>query len=193
MRQLKNATNVDGPSTDYPKGRTRTKTGSVAGTISNEFLNGDLQQLLQKLIIDASISENDLPDNVTNGYQLLDALVDKINKTRSFVIQNSTNVFTITSPSGATVIAYKQLSQSGKTYTLQTEFTVSTGGVTDPVFNFNIATPNVVIGSQVIGWDDQNGFGFYEITGATPLQITMRNGIASGTRTIKLPISFVTT
>lgn len=78
MRQLVNAPNVDTPTADYPKGRVRNKVGATIGTTYTEELVGDLYQLFQKLVVDASITENDLPDNVTNGYQLLDALNAKI-------------------------------------------------------------------------------------------------------------------
>ena len=74
MRQLVNVPNVDAPSGDYPKGRVRDKVGATIGTTYTEILHGDLIQLFQKLIIDAGITENDLPDNVSNGYQLLEAL-----------------------------------------------------------------------------------------------------------------------
>ena len=80
MRQLVNVTNVDAPDGDYPKGRVRDKVGAVLGTEYSEILHGDVIQLFQKLVIDSGITENDLPDNVTNGYQLLDALKGSVYK-----------------------------------------------------------------------------------------------------------------
>lgn len=80
MRQLVNVTNVDAPDADYPKGRVRDKVGATLGTEYSEILHGDVIQFFQKLIIDAAITENDLPDNVTNGYQLLEALDAEIRK-----------------------------------------------------------------------------------------------------------------
>lgn len=74
MRKLTDGTNVDAPTGDYPKGRTRDKAGAIPGTIGNEVLFGDMVQFFQKLIIDAGITENDLPDNMTNSYQLIEAL-----------------------------------------------------------------------------------------------------------------------
>lgn len=76
MRALTAATNIDSPSGDYPNGRVRDLNGG-AGTLLNEVLMGDIIQFFQKLVIDAGISENNLPDNVSNGYQLLEALEDK--------------------------------------------------------------------------------------------------------------------
>ncbi len=74
MRALSEATNVDGESGDYPNGRVRTKAGEVAGTIYNEVLHGDLIQAIQKIIIDAGVVPNGTPDNVSNGYQIVQAL-----------------------------------------------------------------------------------------------------------------------
>lgn len=80
MRKLIDGTNVDAVTGDYPNGRTRDKDGGTPGTILNEVLMGDMQQFFQKLIIDASIVENDTPDNVSNGFQLLEALIAKIDE-----------------------------------------------------------------------------------------------------------------
>lgn len=80
MRTLLNGTNVDPADGDYPNGRTRDKVGGTPGTIINELLTGDFTQFFQKLIIDAATVENNLPDNVTNGYQLIEALDSRFNK-----------------------------------------------------------------------------------------------------------------
>lgn len=78
MRRLQDATNAPAPDADYPKSKIKDDTGSGDGVPVNEFVNGDIHQFFQKLVIDASITENNLPDNVTNGYQLVDALEAKI-------------------------------------------------------------------------------------------------------------------
>jgi hypothetical protein len=80
MRKLIDAPYADGVSGDYPKGRVRDKAGVTEGTTYKEILVGDMYQFFQKLVIDGGVVENDLPDNVTNGYQLIEALVNKINK-----------------------------------------------------------------------------------------------------------------
>ncbi len=80
MRALTAGTNIDEATTDYPNGRVRDKSGSTEGTLLNEVLVGDFIQFLQKLVIDSGIVVNNLPDNVTNGYQLLIALVAKISE-----------------------------------------------------------------------------------------------------------------
>ena len=68
MRVLKDQTGVVAPSADYPN-------GNIANnlTLISEEVNGDIIQFFQKLAIDAGTSENGLPDNVTNGYQLIEA------------------------------------------------------------------------------------------------------------------------
>jgi hypothetical protein len=73
-RDLKNQPNVDTPTADYPFSRIRDKTGTVSGTKVNESTNGDLQQLMMKMMNAAGVTPNDKEDNVTNGYQLFDAL-----------------------------------------------------------------------------------------------------------------------
>lgn len=78
MRQLLSVQNVDPVTADYPKGKTRDRDGSTPGTISGEPLFGDIIQFFQKLIIDGGIVENDTPENVSNGYQLIEALSEKI-------------------------------------------------------------------------------------------------------------------
>lgn len=75
MRTLISGTNIDGATGDYLKGRVRDKAGGTPGSIYNEVLHGDLLQLIHKLVGDAGITENGLPDNETNGFQLKEALV----------------------------------------------------------------------------------------------------------------------
>lgn len=78
MRALSAATNTDNSDpTNYPKRRIKDETSpgvSADGTIINEIFLGDIIQFFQKLVIDGSISENGNPDNVANGYQLVEAL-----------------------------------------------------------------------------------------------------------------------
>ncbi len=69
MKILKDLSGVKAPTTAYPKGYIEDGT-----TVIGEGINQDIVQFLQKLAIDADITENDLPENVTNGYQLIEAL-----------------------------------------------------------------------------------------------------------------------
>lgn len=58
-------------SADYPRGDIK---DNPAGTLVNRTMMTDMIQLFSKLMDDAGITPNGLPDNVTNGYQLKDAL-----------------------------------------------------------------------------------------------------------------------
>jgi len=75
MRTLLSGTNIDAATSDYPKGRVRDKATGINGTIFNEVLMGDIFENIQKLIANAGITENNLPDNTSNGHQILDALL----------------------------------------------------------------------------------------------------------------------
>ena len=76
-RILANIPNTVAPGGDYPKGRIRNKSVAPAavGTPVIEELYGDIIQFFKKMIGVAGITENNLPDNETNGYQYLQALV----------------------------------------------------------------------------------------------------------------------
>ena len=67
-----------GPSSDYPRGKFKERTETEAGTQLGDVALGDFIQFFKKLLIDAGITENELPDNVTNGYQYIEALRVKI-------------------------------------------------------------------------------------------------------------------
>jgi len=66
-------------SVDYPNGELidETTPGSNDGTPVNRDVYGDIIQFFQKLLIDAGITADGNPDNVTNGYQLIEAM-DKL-------------------------------------------------------------------------------------------------------------------
>ncbi|PXX26286.1 hypothetical protein C7967_11548 [Thalassospira sp. 11-3] len=69
-------TNIDKSNlTDFPNGRIKDNSGAGDGTPVNERVYGDLHEVFAKLMRLYGISYNGLPDNETNGYQLLDALV----------------------------------------------------------------------------------------------------------------------
>ena len=76
MRVLENQTGVEAPSGDYPKGRI-----VDAQTVVGEGVNGDMVQFFQRMAELAGVTENDLPDNITNGYQLIQALDDYLKLT----------------------------------------------------------------------------------------------------------------
>ena len=86
MRTLLAGTNIEAATGDYPNGRVQDETDpgvSFDGTLGNEVLFGDIIQLFQKLLIDSAVTPNGNPDNVSNGYQLLEVL-KKFVQTQSF-------------------------------------------------------------------------------------------------------------
>lgn len=74
MRNLEDVNNTDPISSDYPHGKVRDKSLTDSGTSVTESLIGDLITTLEKIKSESKISANHLPDNETNGYQLLEAL-----------------------------------------------------------------------------------------------------------------------
>lgn len=82
-RTKKNLTNIDlSDAVNWPDGRIKDNTGADDGTPVNELVYGDQHEFFAKLMRDAAISYNGLPDNVLNGYQLIEAL-------RAFATKNS--------------------------------------------------------------------------------------------------------
>jgi len=73
-RLIQHLQNTDAPSSDYPYGRVRDNTGSGNGTPANEKALGDIHQFFAKLMDEAGISANGLPDNDYSGFQLYEAL-----------------------------------------------------------------------------------------------------------------------
>ncbi len=83
--------NIDNSNlSDYPNGRIKNNTGSGDGTPVNEFVYGDLHEAFAKLMRMYAISYNGLPDNETNGYQLVEALKSLASK-NDYVIDLSTS------------------------------------------------------------------------------------------------------
>lgn len=72
MRGIEDLDNIEAPSTDYPNGRIKDRTGTAHGTPVNEKGYGDLFQFIAKLFRARGVNPNSLPDNVTNGFQLFD-------------------------------------------------------------------------------------------------------------------------
>jgi len=80
-RVLADQPNVDSSDLgNYPNSRVKNTVGANPGTDWTEEVTGDFIQFFQKLLIDAGITANGNPDNVANGYQLIDALVDKMTR-----------------------------------------------------------------------------------------------------------------
>lgn len=87
MRVLSSNPNVDNSDLiNYPDGRIKDNTGSGDGTAVNERVYGDLHSNISKLLRLYGITPNGLPDNETNGYQIIDGL--RALSTKNTIIQN---------------------------------------------------------------------------------------------------------
>lgn len=65
----------DGSNSDFPQGRSKDNDGSGNGTPVNEFTLGDYQQFFAKLLREAGINANGLPESEYNGLQYFEALL----------------------------------------------------------------------------------------------------------------------
>lgn len=73
-RNKVNQTNIDNSDpANYPNGRIKNNTGGGDGTPVNEVTKGDIHEFFDKLMRLYGINHNGLPDNTTNGYELVDA------------------------------------------------------------------------------------------------------------------------
>jgi len=79
-RRITDGTNVDAPTTDYPSGRIRNKSGGTSGTIVNESILGDIVQFFAKLGRDAqpAVTFDGSPDNQSNGFQYFQAFINYV-------------------------------------------------------------------------------------------------------------------
>lgn len=71
---LENLTNIVPPSTNYPYGNIRDNNGSGNGTPLDQISHADYHQTFRKWLEMAGITPNNLPDNVANGFQYVQAL-----------------------------------------------------------------------------------------------------------------------
>ena len=71
---LENLANVTAVSAAYPWKDIKDDTGAGDGTPLNQISHSDYHQTFRKLLDKAYLAPNGLPDNVTNGYQYVDAL-----------------------------------------------------------------------------------------------------------------------
>lgn len=77
---LENYPNIDAPDTDYPNGKIRDNPGDFTGTPFNTLVYGDTHQLHAKLLRQAGITANGLPDNEYSGNQYFEATKKNFNK-----------------------------------------------------------------------------------------------------------------
>jgi hypothetical protein len=85
---------VHAPDADYPSGDIKDETGALDGTVANRVSNADIHQLMMKMMREAGITANGLPDNEYNGLQLFEALLAVTRPYYTYSVelaQNSTN------------------------------------------------------------------------------------------------------
>ena len=75
MRPITSLPNTEAPDADFPGGRLKNTVGANAGTRVNESMVGDWSQFFYKLMNEAGITPNGLPDSEYSGFQLMTALV----------------------------------------------------------------------------------------------------------------------
>ena len=93
MRILSSNPNVDNSDlVNFPDGRIKDNDGSGNGTGINERTNGDIHQTISRLMRKYGIVPNGLPDNVTNGYQIVEAIQALASK-NDFIICESVAKF----------------------------------------------------------------------------------------------------
>lgn len=91
MRILDTNPNVDNSDLiNYPNGRIKNNTGSGNGTPVNERVYGDLHQAIAKMMRLYNITPNNLPDNETNGFQIIESIVALASK-NDFILSLSLN------------------------------------------------------------------------------------------------------
>ena len=74
MRPITSLPNTEAPDADFPGGRLKNTVGANAGTRVNESMVGDWSQFFYKLMNEAGITPNGLPDSEYSGFQLYQAL-----------------------------------------------------------------------------------------------------------------------
>lgn len=102
--KLEDKPGVQAPNVAYPFGRPKDNLGSNDGMPLNVLTHGDFHQFFAKMMDDAGISYNGLPDNATDGFQYFLALQK--------VIDNYINLYddlssSVTAAAGITVISKK--------------------------------------------------------------------------------------
>lgn len=88
---LENLANVTAVSAAYPWKDIKDDTGAGDGTPLNQISHSDYHQTFRKLLALAGITPNGLPDNATNGYQYVDAILS-LAKRSNGVITTATGV-----------------------------------------------------------------------------------------------------
>ena len=86
MRAITSLPNTTSPDADFPYGRFKDTVGANPGTRVNESMAGDWAQFFAKIMDEAGITPNGLPDSEYSGWQLYEALKGVFGGVRKKVI-----------------------------------------------------------------------------------------------------------
>lgn len=74
--ELENKPFTIAPNADYPFGDIQNRVGATPGTPGSREVYADFHQFFAWILDNSEVTPNNLPDNQTNGFQLVDALND---------------------------------------------------------------------------------------------------------------------
>jgi hypothetical protein len=94
---IANYPNITAASAAYPNGQIK---DDPSGTPVNVLTNGDLQITFDKILREAGVTPNGLPDNETNGYEIFEALQKVAKRYDSYVARLTATA------SGAPVVTF---------------------------------------------------------------------------------------
>lgn len=80
---IENYPNITAPDSDYQSGRIKDDTGVNDGTPIDLLTSGDIHEFFAKLMRQAAITPNNVPDNEYSGHQYMAALINAINTNSS--------------------------------------------------------------------------------------------------------------
>lgn len=98
MILLENKANSVAPGGDYDYGRMQDRASGVQGSEMNTEFHGDASQFFERIMALSGITANGLPDNNTNGFQLVDAIIRVIRPYKVYnalISQTGTSVPTV--------------------------------------------------------------------------------------------------
>lgn len=87
---IENFPNIEAADSDYPNGSLRDKTISLPGTPVNKLVYDDIHQTFAKLLREAGLTANGLPDNEYNGFQYFTAMQYLLGGQKRIYLNSST-------------------------------------------------------------------------------------------------------
>lgn len=131
---------------NFPNGRIKDNDGTGNGTPVNRFIYSDIHEYFAKLMRLAGIAYNNLPDNTTNGYQLVDAaialagkndFITPLNTIVLVVMGVNTNVISVpltlsTLKTGEALVCQATFNQTDQTLIQGTESALQTANIPNP-------------------------------------------------------------